>query len=128
VFYNSSTFAKNPNGWNDSLQNNYYKYPALVPPMPWLDDIAPDAPSIQKKGATNFVVNYNGKEKIKSFGIFSAGVGTKATAKNAQLVKLLVANKSAIVDISTMTQKKNEKFYVASVDLNNNVSSLVELN
>jgi hypothetical protein len=97
--------------------------------MPWLDDIAPDAPSIQKTDFYMcFVINYNGKEKIKSFGIFSASVGTKATAKNAQLVKLFVANKSAIVDISTMTQKKNEKFYVASVDLNNNVSSLVELN
>jgi hypothetical protein len=128
VFYNSSTFAKNPNGWNDSLQNNYFKYPALVPPMPWLDDIAPDAPSIQKKGATNFVVNYNGKEKIKSFGIFSCGVGVKANAKNAQLVKLIIANKTSAIDITSILHKKNEKLYVGSVDLNNNVSGLVELN
>jgi hypothetical protein len=55
-------------------------------------------------------------------------VGVKANAKNAQLVKLLVATKKAIVDISSMAQKKNEKLYVASVDLNNNVSGLVELN
>ena len=127
VYYNSNTFAKNPNGWNDSLQNNHYKYPALVPPMPWLDDVAPDAPTIQKKSTANFVVNYNGKEKIKSFGIFSCGVGVKANTKNAQLIKLLVATKTAIVDLSSMAQKKNEKLYVASVDLNNNVSGLVEL-
>jgi len=128
VFYNSNTFAKNPNGWNDSLQNNYYKYPALVPPMPWLDDIAPDAPSIQKKGATNIVVNYNGKEKIKSFGIFSAPMGAKATAKNAQLVKLIIASKTSAIDITSITHKKNDKLYVGSIDLNNNVSNLVELN
>jgi ribosomal protein S8E len=96
--------------------------------MPWLDDVAPDAPTIQKKNVPNFVVNYNGKEKIKSFGIFSCGLGVKANTKNAQLVKLIVATKTAIIDISNMAQKKNEKFYVASIDLNNNVSTLVELN
>ena len=128
VFYNSSTFAKNPNGWNDSLQNNYYKYPALVPPMPWLDDIAPDAPTIQKKNASTYVVNYNGKEKIKSFGIFSCASGIKANAKNAQLVKIMVAAKTCTVDASTIAHKKDEKLFIGSVDLNNNVSGLVELN
>jgi uncharacterized lipoprotein YddW (UPF0748 family) len=128
VFYNSNTFAKNPNGWNDSLQNNHYKYPALVPPMPWLDDVAPDAPTIQKKNGPNFVVNYNGKEKIKSFGIFSCGLGVKANTKNAQLVKLIVATKTAVVDISSITHKKDEKLFIGAIDLNNNVSTLVELN
>jgi hypothetical protein len=23
--------------WNDSLQNNYYHHPALIPPMEWID-------------------------------------------------------------------------------------------
>ena len=36
VYFSSRTFYSNPNGWNDSLQNNYYKTPALIPPMPWL--------------------------------------------------------------------------------------------
>ncbi|NCW87708.1 MAG: glycoside hydrolase, partial [Chitinophagia bacterium] len=31
IYFSSKSFDKNPNGWNDSLQNNYYKYPALVP-------------------------------------------------------------------------------------------------
>jgi hypothetical protein len=96
--------------------------------MPWLDDTAPDAPSVQKKGTTNVVVNYTGKEKIKSFGIFSCAAGIKATAKNAQLVKLIIANKTSAIDITSILHKKNEKLYVGSVDLNNNVSSLVELN
>ncbi|MEJ7821874.1 MAG: family 10 glycosylhydrolase, partial [Chitinophagaceae bacterium] len=29
IYFSSKSFSKNPNGWNDSLQNNYYKYPAL---------------------------------------------------------------------------------------------------
>ena len=31
VFYSSKVFEKNPNGWNDSLQLNYFKYPAPTP-------------------------------------------------------------------------------------------------
>ena len=36
IYYSSKSFDKNPNGWNDSLRNNYYRYPALIPPMEWL--------------------------------------------------------------------------------------------
>jgi uncharacterized lipoprotein YddW (UPF0748 family) len=36
VYFSSKTFYSNPNGWNDSLQNNYYRQRALIPPMPWL--------------------------------------------------------------------------------------------
>lgn len=46
VFFSSSTFSSNPNGWNDSLRNNYYKYPALPPPMPWIDSIKPEQPNL----------------------------------------------------------------------------------
>ena len=44
VYFSSSSFNRNPNGWNDSLRNNYYKYPAILPPMPWIDSIKPEAP------------------------------------------------------------------------------------
>ncbi len=36
IYFSSTSFDRNPNGWNDSLQNHYYKQPALVPPMDWL--------------------------------------------------------------------------------------------
>lgn len=44
VFFSSATFASNPNGWSDTLRNNYYKYPAIPPPMPWIDSIKPEQP------------------------------------------------------------------------------------
>jgi uncharacterized lipoprotein YddW (UPF0748 family) len=31
IFYNSNSFAKNPNGWNDTLRLNYFKDPAPTP-------------------------------------------------------------------------------------------------
>ena len=36
VYFSSKSFYQNPNGWNDSLQNNYYRTRAEVPPMDWL--------------------------------------------------------------------------------------------
>jgi len=36
IYFSSNCFDRNPNGWNDSLRNNYYKAPALIPPMEWL--------------------------------------------------------------------------------------------
>ena len=36
IYFSSTSFDRNPNGWNDSLRNNYYKTPALIPEMDWL--------------------------------------------------------------------------------------------
>lgn len=36
IYFSSKTFDRNPNGWNDSLRNNYYRQPALIPEMEWL--------------------------------------------------------------------------------------------
>jgi len=36
IFFSSKSFNRDPNGWNDSLQNHYYNTPALIPPMDWL--------------------------------------------------------------------------------------------
>jgi hypothetical protein len=44
VYFSSATFKSNPNGWSDSLRNNYYKYPAIVPPMAWIDSLKPVPP------------------------------------------------------------------------------------
>ncbi|MEO6288603.1 MAG: family 10 glycosylhydrolase [Ginsengibacter sp.] len=44
IFFSSASFARNPNGWSDSLRNNYYKYPAIVPPMAWIDSAKPFRP------------------------------------------------------------------------------------
>jgi uncharacterized lipoprotein YddW (UPF0748 family)/predicted transcriptional regulator len=31
IYFSSKSFVNNPNGWSDSLRNNYYKEPAAVP-------------------------------------------------------------------------------------------------
>lgn len=44
VFFSSKSLTNNPLGIEDTLIENYYRYPALPPVMLWLDSIAPNKP------------------------------------------------------------------------------------
>lgn len=43
IYFSSKSFVSNPNGWSDSLQNNYYKSRAPLPVMDWLPGKPPAA-------------------------------------------------------------------------------------
>lgn len=44
VFFSAKSLKTNPLAIRDSLQTNFYRYPALVPAMTWLDSIPPLPP------------------------------------------------------------------------------------
>lgn len=44
AFFRASTILDNTKGLLDSLKTDFYKYPAKLPPMTWLDSIAPPPP------------------------------------------------------------------------------------
>lgn len=56
IFFSSNSFSKNPHGWNDSLQENYYKYPALLPPMRWVDNEKPWPPIVERSITNDSVI------------------------------------------------------------------------
>jgi uncharacterized lipoprotein YddW (UPF0748 family) len=45
IYNTSSLLSTTKLGFRDSLRTNFYKYPALLPRMPWRDDVAPDQPT-----------------------------------------------------------------------------------
>jgi hypothetical protein len=45
IFYSSTSLTKNTKGFRDTLRAHYFVHPALVPTTPWLDSIAPHAPT-----------------------------------------------------------------------------------
>jgi uncharacterized lipoprotein YddW (UPF0748 family) len=51
IYFSSKSFNSNPNGWSDSLRNNYYKLQAATPQMDWL----PRNPN--QKNSTSFLPN-----------------------------------------------------------------------
>ena len=50
IYFSSTSFDRNPNGWVDTLRNNYYNKPAQIPPMDWL----PENPK-KKNNQTGFI-------------------------------------------------------------------------
>jgi hypothetical protein len=44
VYFSSKSIMSNPNHIADSLQEDFYRYPSLIPTMPWRDSIAPLPP------------------------------------------------------------------------------------
>lgn len=88
VFFSSKSFESNPNGWSDSLRNNYFNYPALIPPMPWIDSVRPHAPQLH--------IEYNGKEHSATAWL-SAGAVTDTLRGFA-----IYESDSAAVDVRTI--------------------------
>ncbi|MFV0590979.1 MAG: glycoside hydrolase family 10 protein [Draconibacterium sp.] len=51
AYFSSKSFNKNLLGFQDSLRQDFYKHPAIVPPMPWLDARPPQpVTQIKKSG------------------------------------------------------------------------------
>jgi uncharacterized lipoprotein YddW (UPF0748 family) len=127
IYFSSATFASNPNGWSDSLRNHYYKYPALVPPMHWIDSIPPLSPIFDKLGGNAYRVYYRGSEPIKGFAVYTLPKDEEEEINNGTLEKVIVADKTADVDISEIPSSGNDKIFISSIDRNNNVSDWVRL-
>ncbi|MFD2614274.1 family 10 glycosylhydrolase [Paenibacillus gansuensis] len=47
MFFSAKWFAENPLGFTDRLKHDLYRYPALVPAMPWIDSAAPAAAVVE---------------------------------------------------------------------------------
>ena len=48
IYFSCNSLLEDPYGIEDSLQNDFYKYPALVPPANWIDTTPPSKPEILK--------------------------------------------------------------------------------
>jgi uncharacterized lipoprotein YddW (UPF0748 family)/DNA-binding MarR family transcriptional regulator len=82
VYFSSSSFQTNPLGWNDSLLNNYYNYPALIPPMPWIDTVKPHAPLFHTENnqkdfsATAWLSKGDPQDTLRGYAVYQSDSAT----------------------------------------------------
>ncbi len=128
IYFSSKSFDKNPNGWNDSLQNNYYKYPALVPPMDWISKENPAAPvlsRVTKKGdEISFSVKpiSTGKVPVKYFVIyrFPAGRSIASLINQPSSIFSIVVKPSGFEQaLQQREEGKAYQYYITAVGTNN---------
>jgi uncharacterized lipoprotein YddW (UPF0748 family) len=65
AFFRCAHALDNSKGLYDELKNNYYKYPAQLPPLKWLNDSIPDAPKeifVEKTAADSLKLSWKEPE------------------------------------------------------------------
>ena len=130
AFFSSQDLVRNTDGWADSLRENYYALPAIVPPMSWIDSSLPAKPEVIKKSNSSYTFKYNGEVKIKGFAIFKfRSCLEKATIDNATLIKIINAPLTASIDRKdpSLPYDLDSQLFVATLSINNNLSEWVEL-
>lgn len=126
IFFSSKSFENNPNGWNDSLKNNYYAYAAIPPPMPWIDSIMPIMPLVEKTTNNHFYVTIANNTNIKGFAVFSIDEQKEPYLENARLEQYIVLGDSNKIEPDKWFEQKRRVF-VSTVSRGNNISEWVEL-
>lgn len=65
VFFSGKSIFNNQNGLLDSLKNNLFKYPALLPTMKWIDSIPPNPPQslLFRKDSQNVYLEWKTPEE-----------------------------------------------------------------
>lgn len=121
IYFSSASFKKNANGWNDSLQQNYYRKPSLMPSIPWLVQYPMIAPTLDKKTANSFQINSTQKKGIKQYVI------VQENNKHQFSVEAIIAADTQLINLKALGIEKMSDgiFWIAAMGQQNQLSKWV---
>ncbi len=135
IYFSSRSLERNPNGWSDSLRENYYKYPALLPPMRWIDNEKPWPPIVEKtiKDSTiQFTVRPDPRNRvpIKYYVLYKYAVDSHTEVFGnvpRYLSKFYVTPEGFNFTEVLASKQFSYRYVVTAVGKNNNESDLSEI-
>lgn len=136
IYFSSKSFEKNPNGWNDSLRNNYYKYPALIPPMRWIDNEKPWPPIVDKKIVDDSVIQLTvrpdprNRVDIKYYVVYqyAADSHTETFGNSPKYISRFVTMPEGFqLKEALSADHFSYRYVITAVSKNNNESDLSEI-
>jgi uncharacterized lipoprotein YddW (UPF0748 family) len=133
IFFRANRgITDNPRGLADSLQNDFYKYPAVMPSMPWKDAVIPESPTdlVLTNSAEGTQLNWN-KSPVASDGdtarfyvIYRIESGSVFESKDPQFILNIVhGNVYQYLDTSGFDEL-TYMYYVSALDRLHNESQL----
>jgi uncharacterized lipoprotein YddW (UPF0748 family) len=131
MFFSVTDLLANRLNFKDRLSQDLYKYPALVPTMPWLDAKPPKAPTIHTALRTpkgvSLVWNDHPRSDATYYTVYRFKRGEKIDFENPQHLIHTVrrSSKTSLVQVYTdKSAKSDEKYiyYVTAVDRLHNES------
>ena len=124
VYFSSNSLTNNLLGFTDSLRENYYRYPALPPPMLWLDSIAPNVPrDLTAKAVLNHVqlkwtVPTLAKDEQPVYGyvIYRFNDGDKINIDDPKNILRIQYNTNLTYEDSTVQRGKTYLYIITAID------------
>ena len=136
IYFSSKSFDNNPNGWNDSLRKNYYRYPALLPPMRWIDNEKPWPPIVDRTITLDSVINLSvhpdprNRLDIKYYVVYKYATESHSeTFGNVPkyISEFVVSPKGFQFTDTLSSQHFSYRYLITAVGKNNNESDLSEI-
>ncbi len=139
VYFSSTSFQKNPYGWNDTLREHYYNYPALIAPMPWIDSVKPSPPTLKiNENKDSLVFHFekgNPADTLKGYAIYKTteGFPTDSTGGfniDTERVFLFIPNNEdpeMVFKVADLVKREKERYYVTAISKTNNESEPIPL-
>lgn len=134
IYFSSKNFSVNPHGWTDSLRNNYYKVPAIIPPMKWIDSVPPAKPVVDQSkvsfDGSNLKLGFkNTNADVRSYAVYYSTENNISTKDTRFLYAIVpaAAISGAVISLPASDKKINRYLKITAIDVNNNESEAEEL-
>ena len=128
AFYSSIHFKRDLFGFDQELREKVYKYPALVPQMPWIDNTPPKTPYRLKKRGHKIKWKQSNSEnemdKAAHFVVYLNPVGTQFDAKNPENIFTITRQKSILIKPNSRNLQRKYELRVSAVDRLQNESQI----
>lgn len=132
IFYNTKSLMNNPLNFRDSLQQRLYNKPALVPTMPWKDNVKPNSPRnliAAKYAKDSLVLNWladnvlTGELNIaKKYVVYKSLTIPINTNNPDNILAIVSANATKFVDLNI--DDNNYNYAITALDRLSNESDL----
>jgi hypothetical protein len=126
VYFSSVSFYRNAYGWNDTLRENFYNYPALIAPMPWIDSVRPSIPVVHISNKNDSLVfNFekgNLTDTLKGFAVYKAAEAFNIDS--ARVFQFIPNNQVAnmVFSLKELLNQPRRRFFVTAISKTNNES------
>lgn len=131
AFYSSVHFNRDLFGFDQTLRDKLYQYPALVPPMPWIDHTTPEPPRRFRKRGHKLKWKpskaENEMDKTTSYLVYLNPVGQKFDVQNPENIFTITRNNSITFKPNSRKLQRKYEIRISALDRLHNESELTQV-
>jgi uncharacterized lipoprotein YddW (UPF0748 family) len=131
AFYSSVHFKHDLFGFDQSLRKNLYQYPALVPPMDWIDSKPPLTPTrFRKKGRKlkwESTATENELDKVKSYIVYLTPEGKAFDPNIPENIFTITPETSIRFKPNSRKLRRKYEIRISALDRLNNESTTTKM-